>query len=155
MYDPIFPQHCHVANSSSINNARDKNVGHLNPRSINDPGMCCTEGGWRFFLVSEHKLAREKATVKQEADIESLTHRVVPRLEVIDKNFKIITFPDYQLNQVATNTDGFEIHGDTLSFSMPPQDPTKIDRIRPLGLQVIYIKSSFLCILTSNSKTLL
>jgi len=138
--DPIFPQNSRVAYSSNINNARDKNVGHLNPRSINDPGMCCTEGGWRFFLVSEHKLSRDRTTGKQEMDNDAMaeqTHPVIPRLELTDKNMKIVPFTDCQLNQVSTNPEIFELHGDTFSFVIPPQDPMEIDRIKHLGLQVI------------------
>ena len=127
-----------VAVSEVISNARDKNVGYLDLRSISDPGCCCTKGGWRFFLISEHKLARDKATPnKQETDEESdRSPPVVPMLVLADNDDNIVedingAFP---LNQIRTDPDSFEVHGDAFSIIIPPQDPTVLNKIRRQGL---------------------
>ncbi len=127
-----------VAFSTTINNARDKNVGYLNLRSISDPGMCCTDGGWRFFLISEHKLAKDKASNKQEIDDDNPDkgHPVVPRLELTNKEFQVLSDKNIKLNQISTDSDSFEVHGDTFSIVIPPQDAMTIDKINHLGYQV-------------------
>jgi hypothetical protein len=114
--------------SEVISNARDKNVGYLDLRSISDPGCCCTQGGWRFFLISEHKLAKEKSTASSKQDSDEETDRappVVPVLVLADHENNVVedlngTLP---LNQIRTDSDHFEVHGDAFSIVMPPQNP--------------------------------
>jgi len=138
-FDSKSPLQILTAFSTTINNARDKNVGYLNLRSISDPGMCCSQGGWRFFLISEHKLAKDRVYAKQEADddcTENKPHPVVPKLELTNDHFQIITDPNIHLNQIPTDSEFFEVHGDTFSIVIPPQDPMTIDRINHLGFKV-------------------
>ena len=138
IYDEATKTLNNIAVSEVISNARDKNVGYLDLRSISDPGCCCTKGGWRFFLISEHKLARDKASPnKQDTDEESdRSPPVVPMLVLADNDNNVVedingAFP---LNQIPTDPDSFEVHGDAFSIILPPQNPIVLDKIRRQGL---------------------
>ena len=126
--------------SEVISNARDKNVGYLDLHSISDPGCCCTKGGWKFFLISEHKLAREKAQKsKHDSDEESTADRappVVPMLVIADSDNNIVedTNGSLPLNQIPTDPNSFEVHGDAFSIIIPPQNPYVLDMIKRQGL---------------------
>lgn len=122
--------------SEVISNARDKNVGYLDLRSISDPGCCCTKGGWRFFMISEHKLARDKATsCKQDSDDESCrSPPVVPMLVLADSDNNVVKDNSLPLNQVPTDPDHFEVHGDAFSIVIPPQNPVVLEMIKSRGL---------------------
>jgi hypothetical protein len=132
------PQFSAVSVSEVISNARDKNVGYLDVRSISDPGCCCTKGGWRFFLISEHKLAKEKAAVsKPEAEEDAdRSPPVVPVLALADSDNNIVDDINgaLTLNQIPTDPRSFEVHGDTFSILMPQQSPYVLDMIRRQGL---------------------
>lgn len=128
--------------SEVISNARDKNVGYLDLHSISDPGCCCTKGGWKFFLISEHKLAKEKAQKsKHDSDEESTVDRappVVPMLVIADSANNIVedTNGFLPLNQIPTDPNSFEVHGDAFSIIIPPQNPYVLDMIKKQGLHL-------------------
>ena len=129
-----------TAISDVISNARDKNVGYLDLRSISDPGCCCTKGGWKFFLISEHKLAKEKgASTKQPQDSDEECDRSPPVVPVIvladiDNNVVDDTNGSLPLNQIPVDPDHFEVHGDAFSIVMPPQNPVVLEMMRSRGL---------------------
>ena len=137
VFDDVTKQLTDRAVSDVISNARDKNVGYLDLRSISDPGCCCSKGGWRFFLISEHKLARDKAATKQETEDEiDRSPPVVPVLVLADNANNIVEDSNglLPLIQIPTDPDSFEVHGDAFSIIIPSQNPYVLNMMQQQGL---------------------
>jgi len=87
-------------------------------------------------------LAKEKAQKsKHDSDEESTVDRappVVPMLVIADSANNIVedTNGFLPLNQIPTDPNSFEVHGDAFSIIIPPQNPYVLDMIKKQGLHL-------------------
>ena len=123
----------HEAFSNVISNSHSPSVGNLNLHSISDPGGCCTNGKWKFTLISEHKLASDKSSNNNNEDSDR-SPPVVPIFVLADKEGNVVEDSFLSLNPIPTDPANLLVHGDAFGITIPAQNPAILEKIRLKGL---------------------